>query len=112
MLETNKKQRGTKMNKKRKTLKPIFNETIISQMDLHAMEIILIRNFMEISVLDCKVYAKKYNETFGAVAVSDLVNFYSKNIERDKEETIATILHDIHLLRRSYPETCVPRTLK
>ena len=98
MLETNKKTKGKKMNTK--------------AIDLHAMEIILIRNFMELSVLDCKVYARKYLEAFGGVAVSDLVNFYNKNIDRDRDETLATIGHDINLLHDKYIESCVPRTLK
>ena len=124
MLETNKKTKGKKMNKEKVKWvldsevtevyppKSTETKTILNQMDLHAMEIILIRNFMELSVLDCKVYARKYLEAFGGVAVSDLVNFYNKNIDRDKEETLATIGHDINLLHDKYIESCVPRTLK
>ena len=100
MLKQTKKNIGEKMKTNTKAI------------DLHAMEIILIRNFMELSVLDCKVYARKYLEAFGAVAVSDLVNFYNKNIDRDKEETLAMIGHDINLLHSYKPELAVPRTLK
>ena len=88
------------------------NKTNTKAIDLHAMEIILIRHFMELNVLDCKVYARKYLDTYGGVAVSDLVNHYTKNIERDKDETLVMIGHDINLLNSYKPELAVPRTLK
>ena len=80
--------------------------------NLKAMEIILIRNFLKLSVLDCNIYAQKYLDTFGSQAVNDLVNYYTNNIDTDYDETLATISHDINLLHDSRPQFCVPRTLK